>query len=753
MKQHETKLVRLLAKYTLIIMLLGLFMESQRTALSAEKSPQITTVSLTAAQKKVLLGVTTWKITATHNYPHEASSEGIPIAADCQRLLQDAGWVVVSDEATAVDALLAIVINGEAKWSSYYGSPSTRYSGAKVDISATVSVNGKELIRFQTVHGDQHCPYSIWGGYVKPQQAPFDNAYEKCNSFFTQWFSLIRGCKGPEGVLQALSDNELDSWIRRCGYTFVSYSGDRQFVPLLVNLLMTQGERYYLSTELAQSLGSLGDERAVESLCANLLSEDGSIWYAAAVALGKLGSPKAIPALRTALLADADMRNIRGRSDVAAALDNLGWHPENVQETIFYFFAKDQHDEVVKIGSKAVDVLIGCLSHKDSQLRSFSVKALGEIGDSVAVKPLCGIVLTDESSSLRTEAAKALARIKGEDVESCLSQALLTDNSSNVRSAAAKSLAEVSRTGALSFLCQAILADNDKNVVAVIAETLGQIGDPAATQSLCQVLEHENSNVRAKAAEALKAIRDPNAAGPLKARLEKEEDEDVRDLLLEAIREIGVQVEDLSIENRLRFLAGNNDWEKIRDFLEEYPTDRVIETLKIEQSLVRRTAKYVLTKRTGKYDLGEDYDAWKKWWDEEGKRKMLPGEVNELAKKTIGSKSSKSTKIVRAKEIRASHILIATAKLDEKGKANAKARIEELLRKIRSGASFEELARKHSDCPSKVNGGDLGYFKRGKMVKEFEDTAFALEIGEISDVVETIFGYHIIKVTDRKGGE
>ena len=107
-------------------------------------------------------------------------------------------------------------------------------------------------------------------------------------------------------------------------------------------------------------------------------------------------------------------------------------------------------------------------------------------------------------------------------------------------------------------------------------------------------------------------------------------------------------------------------------------------------------------------------------------------------------------------ERRASHILIAADKaLPAAERAKAKAKAEALLAEIsKHPENFAELARKNSQDPgSAVNGGDLDFFGRGAMVKPFEDVAYGLKVGETSGVVETDFGYHIIRVTDKRGGE
>ena len=89
--------------------------------------------------------------------------------------------------------------------------------------------------------------------------------------------------------------------------------------------------------------------------------------------------------------------------------------------------------------------------------------------------------------------------------------------------------------------------------------------------------------------------------------------------------------------------------------------------------------------------------------------------------------------------VRASHILV-----------NSSEEAEELLSMLKDGSDFAELAANYSLDGTAQDGGDLGYFPRGVMVTEFEQAAFSLKVGEISDVVKTDYGYHIIKLTDKK---
>ncbi|MFP4011957.1 MAG: peptidylprolyl isomerase [Spirochaetaceae bacterium] len=103
--------------------------------------------------------------------------------------------------------------------------------------------------------------------------------------------------------------------------------------------------------------------------------------------------------------------------------------------------------------------------------------------------------------------------------------------------------------------------------------------------------------------------------------------------------------------------------------------------------------------------------------------------------------------------VTASHILLSTQEAESDAeREEARERAEELHDELEEGADFEELAREHSEDPSAEQGGSLGEFSRGQMVPAFEDAAFALEPGEISDVVETQFGYHIIKVDEKSEG-
>ncbi len=139
-------------------------------------------------------------------------------------------------------------------------------------------------------------------------------------------------------------------------------------------------------------------------------------------------------------------------------------------------------------------------------------------------------------------------------------------------------------------------------------------------------------------------------------------------------------------------------------------------------------------------------------------RKLVEMEAGKKAKPTAKEinkfYADNKDKFTTEETVRVRHVLVTIdAKDDEKTKAEKKAKIDGLHKKLVEGADFAEIARNNSDCPSKENGGDLGEIKKGQTVKPFEDAAFSQEINAIGPVVTTEFGHHIIQVMGRTPGK
>src|SRR3954468_5356963 len=128
----------------------------------------------------------------------------------------------------------------------------------------------------------------------------------------------------------------------------------------------------------------------------------------------------------------------------------------------------------------------------------------------------------------------------------------------------------------------------------------------------------------------------------------------------------------------------------------------------------------------------------------------LPGPSDAEAKDFYAKNPDK---FAEPESVRASHILVRVdEKADPAAKKKARTEIDAVLKQAKAGSDFAKLAQEHSQDGSAAQGGDLNYFSKGQMVPAFDKVAFELKPGQISDVVTTQFGYHIIKVTDHKQG-
>ncbi len=199
----------------------------------------------------------------------------------------------------------------------------------------------------------------------------------------------------------------------------------------------------------------------------------------------------------------------------------------------------------------------------------------------------------------------------------------------------------------------------------------------------------------------------------------------IRRALLDAqIRQANVTISDDEVTSHIEAMASSQRM-SVDQFTEVMKQrGHTLDGLKeeIREGLARN--QFMATKWEGKISVGEE-DA-KKYYEENPEEFKVP----EL--------------------VRASHILITPETPGDPNEERAKARkkIEGLLQQAKGGADFAELAKANSSCLSASNGGDLDFVPRGKTTPAFEKALFELKVGEVSDIVETNYGFHIIKATD-----
>jgi peptidyl-prolyl cis-trans isomerase C len=197
-------------------------------------------------------------------------------------------------------------------------------------------------------------------------------------------------------------------------------------------------------------------------------------------------------------------------------------------------------------------------------------------------------------------------------------------------------------------------------------------------------------------------------------------------LLSQESRSRGIKIEDAEIEAKMAQLKG------------QFPTqdafDKALKDRGMTMDSLRKDARVDLS-------VTKLIDA---------ETAALPG-PSDLEAKDFYEKNPERFK--QEESVRASHILIRVdEKADPAAKKKARAEIDSVLKQVKAGGDFAKLAQQHSQDGSAAQGGDLNYFAKGAMVAEFDKVAFELKPGQISDVVTTQFGYHIIKVIDRKPG-
>jgi HEAT repeat protein len=304
-------------------------------------------------------------------------------------------------------------------------------------------------------------------------------------------------------------------------------SDPRALEPLIAAL---KDEDWLVRSATARALGRIGDTRVVEPLIAALKDTDYHVRDSAVGALGEIGDPSAVEPLIAAL----KDKNGKVRWSVIYALDNLGWFPDNQEDSASYWAVNGEAEYPLDLDSMSVTQLITALYHPEAQVRQAAAQKLGQAGDPRAVEPLID-ALKDVNREMRKSAAEALGTIGDPRAVELLIAALKDVNANReMRQSAAEALGKISDPRAVEPLIASLKDRNFPYSYAV--DALGQIGEPAV-EPLIAAFEDEDFP-SAYAAEALGKIGDPCAVEPLIAAL-KDKDKVKRKAVAEALGQIG----------------------------------------------------------------------------------------------------------------------------------------------------------------------------------------------------------------------
>ncbi|MCK4735463.1 MAG: HEAT repeat domain-containing protein, partial [Methanophagales archaeon] len=233
-------------------------------------------------------------------------------------------------------------------------------------------------------------------------------------------------------------------------------------------------EMGYVRANAAETLGKIGDERAIEPIIQALKDEDEDV-----------------------------------RKKAAEALEKMGWQPKDSIERAYYLISKQELDKLVNIGKPAVEPLIQALKDEGGNVRANAAEVLGKIGDESAIEPLIQ-ALKDEG--VQKKAAEAIVEIGKPAVEPLIQT--LKDGNWEAQHFAAEAIVKIGEP-AVEPLIQAVKKDNDKNLRWKTAESIVKMMGEPAVEPLTQMLKDKDKLIREKSEGALEEIKDAIAIEPI----------------------------------------------------------------------------------------------------------------------------------------------------------------------------------------------------------------------------------------------